>query len=111
MLTSLLKWRDAARAKGMAGLVILNGSFIPSKEAPGDFDLVFLYDEATEALVRNDTEAGALADMQACHEAGFRGDVFALPLSLQRLSPMLGGMGMFDKDRQGTLKGVVEVTL
>lgn len=111
VLSSLLKWREAARAKGMAGLVILNGSFISGKEAPGDFDLVFLYNEATEALVKTDAEARALTDMQSCHQAGFRGDIFALPLSLQKLSPMLGGTDMFDKDRQGTLKGVVEVTL
>ena len=66
ILSSLLKWRDAVRASGMAGLVILDGSFISSKETPGDFDLVFLYDEATEALVRNDAiraEANRLSSL------------------------------------------------
>ena len=111
ILSSLLKWRDAVRAKGMTGLVILDGSFISAKEAPGDFDLFFLYDEATEALARNDPEARALTDYQVCRALGFRGDVFALPASLQKLSPLLGGPDMFDFDRQGTPKGVVEVMI
>lgn len=62
LLASLLAWRDAVRAKGMAGLVILDGSFISSKHTPGDFDLVFLYDEASEDLVRKDPEARQLTD-------------------------------------------------
>jgi len=111
VLLSLLQWRDEARAAGLAGLVILDGSFISRKEAPGDFDLVFLYDEASEQLLKSDSNARALTDMQACHKAGFRGDIFALPLSLQRLSPLLGGMDMFDRDRQGQTKGVLEVLL
>ena len=31
----LLQWRDAVRAKGMGGLLILNGSFISRKIDPG----------------------------------------------------------------------------
>ena len=54
VLSSLLQWRDTVRDKGMAGLVILDGSFVSSKEAPDDFDLVFSYDEATEALLLTD---------------------------------------------------------
>lgn len=111
LLSSLLSWRDTACAKGLAGWIILDGSFVSQKDAPGDFDLVFLYDEATEALVKHDAEAQALTDYQAYRAAGYLGDVFALPASLQRLSPRLGGTDMFDFDRQGTRKGVVEVTL
>ena len=111
ILSSLLRWRDAVVAKGMAGLVILDGSFISSKEAPGDFDLFFLYDEAAEALLRTDPEARLLTDHQACQTLGFQGDVFALPASLQKFSPTLSGLDMFDSDRQGTPKGVVEVTI
>ena len=111
VLSSLMGWRDAARAMELAGLVILDGSFVSDKRAPGDFDLVFLYDEVSEGLVKDDTEARALTDFQACRALGFQGDVFALPLSLQKLSPLLGGVDMFDTDRQGQLKGVVEVIL
>lgn len=109
--SSLLAWRDAARAGGLGGLVILDGSFVSDKEAPGDFDLVFLYDEASENLVKRDPHARALTDYQACRAAGYRGDVFAFPASLQRLSPLLSGTDMFDFDHRGVPKGVVEVML
>jgi hypothetical protein len=111
ILSSLLQWRDAVRDKGMAGLVILDGSFVSSKEAPGDFDLVFSYDAATELLVRTDLEARKLTDYQACRRLGFLGDVFAFPASLLIFSPLLGGLDMFDLDRQRKPKGVVEVLL
>ena len=111
ILTSLLRWRDAARAQTLAGLVILNGSFVSDKGVPGDFDLVFSYDAVTEMLVRSSAEARALTDYQACRALGFLGDVFALPASLGTSSPTLSGLDMFDFDRQGTLKGVVEVQL
>lgn len=111
VLSSLIGWRDAARVRGLAGMVILDGSFVSDKRAPGDFDLVFLYDEVSERLVKGDTEARALTDFQACHDLGFQGDIFGLPFSLQRLSPLLSGLDMFDTDRQGQLKGVVEVIL
>lgn len=111
ILVSLLRWRDAARARTLAGLVLLDGSFVSDKEVPGDFDLVFSYDAATETLVRADREARTLTDYQACRALGFLGDVFALPASLKTSSPALSGLDMFDFDRQGTPKGVVKVQL
>ncbi len=111
VLSGLLEWRDAVRAKGMGGRLILDGSFISKKAAPGDFDLFFLYDGDTEVLLKTDAEARALTDYQSCRAAGFQGDVFALPLSLREISPLLGGTDMFDSGRQGIPKGVVEVTL
>ncbi|MGI4791126.1 MAG: DUF6932 family protein [Janthinobacterium lividum] len=111
ILASLLKWRDAARTQKMAGLIILDGSFIPSRENPGDFDLIFSYDTATEALLQEEPQARALSDYQMCHALGFLGDIFALPESLKQLSPKLSGMDMFDFDRHGTPKGVIEVIL
>ena len=111
ILSSLLAWRDEARANGLAGLVVLNGSFISDKDAPGDFDLFFLYDEAAEARIEADFEARALTQYQSCRAMGFLGDVFALPASLGRISPLLGGTDMYDTDRRGKQKGVVEVIL
>ncbi len=111
VLAGLLRWRNAAHAANLTGLVVLNGSFISSKEAPGDFDLVFSYNAATEALIRNSAEARALTDYQACRQLGFSEDVFALPESLKTSSPTLSGLDMFDFDRQGKSKGVVEVPL
>ena len=111
ILSSLLRWRDAVRAKRLSGLVILDGSFISRKDAPGDFDLVFCYEEASEVILRTDPDARTLTDYQVCRSLGFLGDVFALPASLQSLSPALGGLSMFDFDRRGIPKGVVEVRL
>lgn len=111
VLSSLLAWREAARAKEMTGLVILDGSFVSAKEAPGDFDLVFSYTEETAVIIRNDPAARQLIDYQSCRTLGFLGDVFALPASLQQNSPLLGGLDMFDFDRQGRPKGVIEVPL
>ncbi len=50
VLAGLLAWRDAVRAKGLSGLVILDGSFVSAKPNPGDFDLLFLFDEASESI-------------------------------------------------------------
>jgi len=111
VLSSLLVWREAALAKGMTGLVILDGSFISAKEAPGDFDLVFSCSEETASIIRSDPLARQLIDTQACRALGFLGDVFALPASLQHHSPLLGGLDMFDFDRQGRPQGVIEVPL
>lgn len=44
LLQVLLSWRDEAREKGISGLLLLNGSFISSKEEPGDFDALLVYD-------------------------------------------------------------------
>lgn len=65
----------------------------------------------TEALVQTHAEARARADYQACHALGFVGDVFALPASLGASSPTISGLDMFDFDRRGKAKGVVEVPL
>ncbi len=94
----------------MGGLVILDGSFVSQQEAPGDFDLVFIYNDVTRTLVETDADARALTDYQACRSQ-FNGDVFAFSSLLQRLSPLLSGAGMFDFDRRGNQKGVVEVLL
>ena len=88
---------------------LLNGSFVSSKETPNDFDLVFSYDAATETLIRSKATARALTDYQVCRTLGFLGDIFALPASLGLSSPAFSGLDMFDFDRQGTPKGVIEV--
>lgn len=64
VLSGLLRWRDAARARGLAGLIILAGSFISQKAAPGDFDLFFLYDADAEALLKTDVEARMLCEIK-----------------------------------------------
>jgi len=109
IMASLLRWRDAAHTENLTGLIVLNGSFVSSKETPNDIDLVFSYDAATETLIRSKATARALTDYQVCRTLGFLGDIFALPASLGLSSPAFSGLDMFDFDRQGTPKGVIEV--
>ncbi len=75
VLIGLLAWRDAVRAKGMGGLLILDGSFISQKSAPGDFDCIFVYDEVTSTLLARDTEASDLLRHTTIKDC-FGGDVF-----------------------------------
>ena len=111
VLSRLLAWRDAARQKGLAGRVILNGSFLSAKAEPGDFDLIFVYDERTEALVKRDKEAKALTGLLRCNER-FGGDVFGMAITNVRRFPHLCRTDGFDQDKiLRQPKGVVEVDL
>ena len=109
MSSNLLRWRDALRAKGMGGRLILNGSFISQKVAPGDFDCYFVYDEATEALLKHDAEAAALTDYEYCQTQG-GGDVLVFAEASVRRFPQFCRIDGFDLDKATRQpKGVVEV--
>jgi hypothetical protein len=111
VLSRLLAWRDAARAKGLSGRVVLNGSFISGKENPGDFDLLFLYDVASEAIVQQDADALALIDPLRCKTA-FGGDVFACSATMVAAYPQLFPTDTFDRIKfTDVQKGVLEVDL
>lgn len=112
---NLLRWRDAARAKGITGLVILNGSFISAKPEPGDFDLLLIYDEATDeasaAAQANDAELKALLD-PALVKQRFSGDVFAFSAGTARMYPQFVPVDTFDRLKVTLVqKGVLEVEL
>ncbi len=110
-LTRLLAWRDAARRRGLAGRVILNGSFISAKRNPGDFDLLFLYDAASEAVVRQDEEALGLIDPLRCKTV-YGGDVFAFSLTMVAAHPQFFPTDGFDRIKFTSVKkGVLEVDL
>ena len=107
----LLAWRDAARAKGLAGRVVLNGSFVSAKENPGDFDLLFLYNAASEVIVRQDEGALALIDPLRC-KAAFGGDIFAYSASMVAAYPQFFPTDSFDRIKfTDVKKGVLEVDL
>ena len=111
VLNRLLAWRDAVRAKGLSGRIVLNGSFISAKESPGDFDLLFLYDEASEAIVQSDAEALALIDPMRC-KAAFGGDVFAYSTRMVKAHPQFFPTDSFDRIKFTDIqKGVLEVEL
>jgi hypothetical protein len=107
VFSGLIAWRDAAREAGFVGQIILDGSFVSAKQEPGDFDLVFLYDEATEQLVRDTPELRMLLNQPYCRMR-FRGDVWEVAPSLP---DWLRGDDMFDRTRTGVRKGVLVLTL
>ena len=111
ILTRLLTCRDAARAKGLSGQVVLNGSFISAKENPGDFDLLFVYDTVSETIVQQDIEALALIDPIRCKVA-FGGDVFAYSASMVTSHPQFFPTDSFDRIKFTEIKkGVLELEL
>jgi hypothetical protein len=110
-LALLLQWRDALRSKGMHGYLVLNGSFISQKKSPADFDCMFIYDEPTEQLVKEDQEAQALTDYLRC-KAEWQADIFAFPETTVRNHPAFCRLDGFDLHKLTRKpKGVVEVRI
>lgn len=110
-LSGLIAWRDAARAKGLAGLIVLDGSFISRKDAPGDFDCIFVYNTFSFQTVSQDREALALLDNAHCKEC-YSGDVWAFSEEAVREFPAfcrIDGFDLHKLTRQP--KGVLEVEL
>ena len=111
VLSGLLQWRDAVRAKGMGGLIILGGSFISHKDAPGDFDCIFVYNRFSFQTVSQDPEALALLDNAHC-KGRYCGDVWAFSEEAVHEFPAFcrtDGFDLHKLTRQP--KGVVEVDL
>ena len=111
VLSGLLQWRDAVRAKGMGGRLILDGSFISDKVAPGDFDGIFVYNEVSFQTAAQDAAAMALLDDAYCKER-YSGDIWAFSEKAIRDFPAFCRVDGFDLHKLTRLpKGVVEVDL
>jgi hypothetical protein len=111
VLSLLFRWRDAVRAKGMSGRLILKGSFISQKFAPGDFDAIFVYDAATEERLKGDPEARALISYSRCR-SDWQADIFTFAEATAQRFPQMCALDMFDYEKTtGTPKGVVEVRI
>lgn len=111
LLMLLLEWRDFVQAKGMGGLLILNGSFISHKEEPGDFDCLFIYNTVTAKIIEEDEEALELLSYDRCKAKGY-GDIFALSEIAVREYPQFCRLDMFDSDKvTKKSKGVVEIKI
>jgi hypothetical protein len=110
LLQVLLSWRDEAREKGISGLLLLNGSFISSKEEPGDFDALLVYDDHVVELRKNDIEVEGLLDYSRNKSRGF--DLWIFSAALVRTAPEWAHLDLFNRDKE-TLKpkGVLEVVL
>src|SRR4051812_30002379 len=66
VLENVLDWRNRVRAKGISGLLILDGSFISAKVNPGDFDTILIMDEGVESILATDVEASLLINYAYC---------------------------------------------
>ncbi len=111
VFSGLLRWRDALRGKNMGGRVILNGSFISAKTEPGDFDVLFVYDTASAAVIAQNKEALRLLDSAHC-KALYGGDVWAFSEQAIRDFPQFCRVDGFDREKETRrLKGVLEVNL
>jgi hypothetical protein len=109
VLAHLLEWRDQAQASKLSGYLVLNGSFISQKAEPGDFDCLFVYDEATEERLKTDEQAQSLIRYHYC-KARFAGDIFAFAESTVQKYPLMCRLDSFDYDKTAKQpKGVVEV--
>jgi hypothetical protein len=105
----LEQWNDSVRAAGCSGRLILNGSFVSSKNEPGDIDALFVFDEATESLLTRDATARDLLNHSLIKEHSF-GDLFCYAESTVRAFPAWCRLDMFDVDKEtGMPKGVLEV--
>ncbi len=108
VLHELLNWRDGLRAKGVSGFIVLDGSFVSAKEAPGDFDVLLVMDEHVHDLLENDVEASNLVDYSWCKKAGFD----MLPFFANTIDQNPDYLRVWDvDDRIGVHKGVLEVAL
>ena len=110
VLNNLLIWRNAVQQVGLSGLLILDGSFISQKIAPGDFDAIFICDEICESILLEDSLAKELTDYQRCKEKGW-GDIVTFGESTVRRFPLFCRLDGFDLDKKGVPKGVLEVRL
>lgn len=107
LTTALLELRDTLVANAIAGLLLLDGSYISAKAAPGDFDVLLI--GPADIQVRKDTEpnlARLLDAETAERERGY--SLFFIPQN----SPAFGLLQTFwDFSKEGVPKGVVEVQL
>ena len=106
MLTELLYLEYELRAKGISGFVVLDGSSVSAKEAPGDFDVLLVMDEHVCDLLENDVEASNLVDYSWCKKVGFE----MLPFFSNTIEQNPDYLRVWDMDdRAGVHKGVLEV--
>lgn len=110
IMERLLTWRDALKVRQITGQLILNGSFVSAKPAPGDVDCIFVNDDIVGERLKTDAEARRLMDYEACRQSGL-GDIFVFPANVVRDFPAFCRLDAFDFDKSGIPKGVVETRI
>ena len=104
----LLLWRDRARENQLTGRLLLDGSFISTKEAPGDFDGIFIGAEGIEDILANNPEAQLLLNYLVCKEI-YGGDLLFFSEAALRKYPHFCRIDGFDYNKNQQPKGLVEL--
>ena len=107
LIAKLIAFRDGLRSCGCIGSMVLDGSFISSKQNPGDFDVLLVLQPNIQELKDSDSRLSRLldAEMSENHE-GY--SVFYAPKN----SPVVAFLlPMWDISKEGVVKGVVEVEI
>jgi hypothetical protein len=103
----LLLFRDAIRKRGCTGRVLLDGSFISAKIAPGDFDVLLVLQPEIQVMKDSDVILADLLDAQNAEiRRGYT--VFFAPNNSASLKLLETA---WDMSKEGVFKGVVEVPL
>ncbi len=107
LTATLVDLRDAFRSLGVVGYVLLNGSYISAKEAPGDFDLMLIGPPNLQAMRDHDPKLALLLDAErAENEGGY--SLFYAANDSENLALLLT---FWDVSKEGVPKGSVEVEL
>jgi hypothetical protein len=107
LTAKLLELRDALRACGVTGIILLNGSYVSAKEAPEDFDLLLVGPENIQAMKEADPGLGRLLDAERAEKEGGY-SLFYLPNDSPYLETLLT---FWDFTKEGVAKGSIEVRL
>jgi len=111
LFAQLTEWRDALRRLQIAGMLILDGSFVSAKERPGDIDAIFVSDVDSMETIATEPEAANLLSYVQIKEFGF-GDLFFFTETAVRDFPALCRLDGFDADsRSGRSKGVLRIRI
>ena len=103
----LLELRDAIREQGIAGTLLLNGSYISAKEDPGDFDVLLIGPANIQEMKDQSPVLGAVLDAERAEKEGGYSLFYLANIS----SALEEVITFWDFSKEGIAKGCVEVKL
>jgi hypothetical protein len=103
----LLELRDALRACGVTGRVLLNGSYVSAKTDPEDFDLLLIGPPDIQARKDSGPDLAALLDPEHVEKA-YGCSLFYVSSESSALGDIIT---LWDLTRDKVAKGSVEVEL
>jgi hypothetical protein len=106
ILDGLLRALQALKAAGCTQ-VYVDGSFVTSKELPGDFD--GCWDDAGVDYDRLDPVLLEFKNHRAAQKAKFDGEMFVASTGADPMGTLF--LDFFQRDRDGRAKGIVQIDL